>query len=69
MDFKLLLKFPKNKYCLRLNDELVNAVLRILTFNMISDTNELAEKLQSQKSHKKLNICILLNWRINNFFF
>ncbi|XP_060863093.1 general transcription factor II-I repeat domain-containing protein 2B-like [Metopolophium dirhodum] len=45
------LNSEKNKYCSRLNDEHLNAVLRILTSNLKADINELAGKIQPQKSH------------------
>ncbi|XP_050066642.1 general transcription factor II-I repeat domain-containing protein 2A-like [Aphis gossypii] len=46
-----ILKFRKNKYCSRLSDEHLNAVLRISTSNLKADINELAGKIQPQKSH------------------
>jgi len=51
-----ILKFRKNKYCSRLSDEHVDAVLRISTSNMKADINELAGKIQPRKSHLHLNL-------------
>ncbi|VVC27387.1 Hypothetical protein CINCED_3A001740 [Cinara cedri] len=41
-----IIKFRKNKYCSRLSIEHLNAVLRLSTFNIKVDINELAEKIQ-----------------------
>lgn len=60
----LILKFEKNKYCIRLSNKYVNAVLRILISNMKADINELAGKIQPQKLLKKINIYIILYLRI-----
>lgn len=46
-----ILKLRKNKYCSRFSDEHCNGVLRISTSNIKADINELAGKIQPQKSH------------------
>lgn len=46
-----ILEFRKNEYCSRLGCEHLNAVVRISTSNLNADINELAGKIQPQKSH------------------